>query len=52
MADMMRVVWSSLFGVRFWANVPVGAAWASLLVACGVCILLLARKIRAYEVVK
>jgi ABC-2 type transport system permease protein len=52
LADMMRVVWSSLFGVRFWANVPVVAAWASLLAACGVCLLLLARKIRAYEVIK
>jgi ABC-2 type transport system permease protein len=52
LADMMRVVWSSLFGVKFWANVPVGAAWISLLAACGACILLLARKVRAYEVVK
>jgi len=52
LADMMRVVWSSLFGVRFWANVPVAAAWASLLFACSLCILLLARKVRAYEIVK
>jgi len=52
LADMMRVVWASLFGVRFWSNVPVGAAWLSLLTACGICILLLARKIRAYEIVK
>jgi ABC-2 type transport system permease protein len=52
LADMIRVVWSSLFGVKFWATVPVAAAWLSLLAACGVCILLLARKVRAYEVVK
>jgi ABC-2 type transport system permease protein len=52
MADMMRVVWSSLFGVKFWANVPVGAAWLSLIAACSLCVLLLARKVRAYEVVK
>jgi len=52
LTDMMRVVWASLFGVRFWSNVPVGAAWLSLLVACGICLLLLARKIRAYEIVK
>jgi hypothetical protein len=30
----------------------VGAAWASLFAACAFCILLLARKVRAYEVVK
>ena len=52
LADMMRVVWQSLFGVKFWTTVPVPAAWISLTVACGLCILLLARKIRAYEVVK
>ena len=52
LADMMRVVWSSLFGVRFWSDVPVAAAWLSLGAACGLCVLLLSRKIRAYEVVK
>jgi ABC-2 type transport system permease protein len=52
LADMIRLVWSSLFGVRFWASVPVWAAWTSLLVACGICVLLLARKVRAYEIVK
>jgi ABC-2 type transport system permease protein len=52
MADMMRVVWSSLFGVKYWTNVPVLAAWASLIAACGLCVLLLSRKVRAYEVVK
>jgi ABC-2 type transport system permease protein len=52
LADMIRVVWYSMFGVKFWADIPVAAAWLSLLAACGVCILLLARKVRAYEVVK
>ena len=52
LADMIRVVWSSLFGVSTWTSTPVWAAWLSLLGACGVCVLLLWRKIRAYEVVK
>jgi ABC-2 type transport system permease protein len=52
LADMMRVVWSSLFGVKYWTNVPVPAAWLSLIAACGLCVLLLSRKVRAYEVVK
>jgi ABC-2 type transport system permease protein len=52
LADMLRVVWTSLFGVSTWTNVPVPAAWLSILIACGACLLLLARKIRAYEVVR
>ena len=52
LADMIRVVWSNLFGVTTWSATPVWAAWLSLLAACGVCVLLLWRKIRAYEVVK
>ena len=52
LADMIRVVWSSLFGVSTWSATPVWAAWLSLLAACGVCVLLLWRKIRAYEIVK
>ena len=51
LADMIRVVWSSLFGVSTWSATPVWAAWLSLLSACGICVLLLRRKIRAYEVV-
>jgi hypothetical protein len=53
LGEMERVVWSSLFGVDLGANsVPVPAAWLSLLVACAVCVLLLARRVRAYDVVK
>ena len=52
LADMMRVVWSNLFGVSTWTDTPVWAAWAALLGACGICVLLLRRKIRAYEIVK
>ena len=33
-------------------DVPVGDAWLALLGASGLCISLLARKIRAYDVVK
>jgi hypothetical protein len=33
-------------------DLPVWSAWASLIILCVVCVLLLARKVRAYEVVK
>jgi ABC-2 type transport system permease protein len=33
-------------------DLPVWSAWASLVILCVVCVLLLARKVRAYEVVK
>jgi len=49
---MLAVVWSNLFGIKAWADVPVAAAWFALLAGCGVCVMLLARKIRAYEVIK
>ena len=52
LADMVRVVWSGLFGVTYGAAVSIGAAWTSLLVACAICLLLLRRKVRAYEVVR
>jgi len=50
---MLRVVWSALFGVDLGpAAVPLPAAWLSLLVVCAICVGLLQRKVRAYEVVR
>lgn len=49
---MLRVIWSGLFGVPSDVPVPVGAAWLSMLSLCGFCLLLLWRKLRAYEVVR
>ena len=40
--------WIALLG----ALMLVLAAWVSLIAACGLCVLLLSRKVRAYEVVK
>jgi len=50
--DMIRIVWTGLFGIDSWGRTPVWAAWMSLIAVCAVCILLLARKIRAYEIVR
>jgi ABC-2 type transport system permease protein len=50
--DMVRVVWTSLFGIQSWVTVPLGGAWLSLLIACAICLWLLSRKIRPLEVVR
>jgi ABC-type transport system involved in multi-copper enzyme maturation permease subunit len=51
--DMLRVVWGKLFDVPEGASqVPLSAACISLLVVCAICIVLLQRKVRAYEVVR
>jgi len=49
---MIQVIWAGLFGIESPVQVPLWAAWASLLVVCIVCIALLSRKVRAYEVVR
>jgi ABC-2 type transport system permease protein len=51
-STMMGVVSSSLFGLTLPGNVPPAAAWLSLLTMCGCFLILLARKVKAYEVVR
>ena len=51
-SDMVRVVWAGLFGVNNTVGVPTIAAWISLLTVCGLSLMLLYRKVRAYEVVR
>lgn len=47
-------VWASLFGQTIDSDLamPVWAAWLSLAAACALCLWLLSRRIRAYEVVR
>lgn len=53
LGDMIRVVWGRLFGVPYGDSpMPLAAAWTSLLIACAICLLLLQRKVRSYEVVR
>lgn len=49
---MMRVISHWLFEVRFINPVPVWSAWAGLAAICGFALVLLARKIKACEVVR
>jgi len=49
---LMRTVWTSLFRIDAEGSVSSTEAWIALLVYCGICLALLVRKIRAFEVVK
>jgi ABC-2 type transport system permease protein len=51
-SDMISVVWAQLFGVTVQNTLPPWAAWTALLALCAGCVGLLARKVRAYEVVR
>jgi ABC-2 type transport system permease protein len=51
-AYLMGTVWNGLFQVDVEHAIPVAQAWIALLFYCGVCLWLLMRKVRAYEVIK
>jgi hypothetical protein len=50
--DMMLILAHNLFGTKPMFDFPLIGALISLFGVCGLCLLLLARKIRAYEVVR
>ncbi len=51
-AYLMTTVWNALFQVDSRHAIPVGEAWVALLVYCAICLGLLMRKVRAYEVIR
>lgn len=51
-AYLMRTVWNALFQVDRVHAIPVAQAWGALLLYCAICLGLLMRKVRAYEVVR
>jgi ABC-2 type transport system permease protein len=51
-AYLMTTVWNSLFRVDTEHAIPVVEAWIALLVYCAICLGLLMRKVRAYEVIR
>jgi ABC-2 type transport system permease protein len=53
LSSLLETIWRWLFQVEgSQRDIPVWSAFASLLTACGLCLLLLRRKVRAYEVVR
>ena len=51
-SSLMSVVWNELFRTGSEPLISVTRAWIALLAYCGICLVLLVRKVRAYEVVK
>ena len=49
---LMAVVWTSLFQKENDLTISAGQAWIAILLYCSVCLWLLMRKVRAYEVVR
>jgi ABC-2 type transport system permease protein len=49
---LMNTVWNALFQVDAGHAIPVAQAWMALLIYCAICLGLLMRKVRAFEVVR
>src|SRR5437899_7584092 len=49
---LMKTIWTDLFRIDTGQSMTSAQAWSALLVYCGICLALLVRKVRAYEVVK
>jgi ABC-2 type transport system permease protein len=49
---LIATVWNSLFRIDADRSMSSPAAWIALLAYCGICLALLVRKVRAYEVIK
>ena len=49
---LMKTIWTDLFRIDTGQSMTSAEAWTALLVYCGICLALLVRKVRAYEVVK
>jgi len=49
---LMSTVWTDLFRIETDHPISSGAAWIALFAYCGICLALLVRKVRAFEVVR
>jgi ABC-2 type transport system permease protein len=52
LAYLIMTVWNSLFRIDVVRAIPVMQAWAAILIYCAICLWLLLKKVRAYEVVR
>jgi hypothetical protein len=51
-AKLVATIWANLFGVSSPTGISTAGASICLLLICGFCLVLLERKVRAYEVVR
>lgn len=51
-ARLVATIWANLFGVESPTQISTSGAAMALVIICGFCLLLLERKVRAYEVVR
>jgi ABC-2 type transport system permease protein len=52
-SNLIASVWTSLFRIPIQiGEISAAQAWIALLIVCGICLFLLMRKVRAYEVIK
>jgi ABC-2 type transport system permease protein len=49
---LVSTIWTSLLRVESERSISSGEAWVALLIYCGICLALLVRKVRAFEVIK
>jgi ABC-2 type transport system permease protein len=52
LAYLMRTVWNWLFRIDIQPGIPVPQAWIAILIYCAICLWLLLKKVKAYEVVR
>lgn len=52
LGELIRAVWAGLFGIDVRVRLDAGPAWIALAAACAASLVLLARRIKAYEVVR
>jgi|SRR5579884_27934 len=51
-SSLISTVWTSLFRMPYEPSTSPSEAWTMLLIVCAICLFLLMRKVRAYEVIK
>lgn len=49
---LMTCICAHMFGMESPVNMTISGAWIGLLVICGICVWLLSKKVRAYEVIR
>jgi ABC-2 type transport system permease protein len=52
LSSIMNTIWFQLFHIDDSTGIPPAVAWTSLAAFCGICLWLVAKRVRAFEVVK